>query len=407
MSRAATHEYHAILRNRYRAMKTRIARGKVIDEFARTTGLERKYAIKLLSRNRRYRLQKGRGKTYGPDVEKSLVKLWKASRMMCSTYLKMAMGKKRLPDWEALNGRLPEDVRTTLLEVSPATIDRLLKPHRLVHRPNRTSGNNSLKSLVPCQPDRTLDASTPGQLCADTVALCGGDISGNFMWITTLTDILTQWTECRPAWNRGAHETRLSLVRALAAFPAIGIHSDSGPEFLNAHVHHFITQALPACAFTRSRPCHKNDNARVEQKNASIVRELPGEIRFDAFVLKEKLEQICAAWSLYNNLFRHCKRLLSREKRPDGKAFITRYDTPKTPYERLTSCNILSPDKAAHFEHLFQSTNMIVLRQHIEADLRHLYRRLLHTKPAASGLDGIPSPSNPPACKKRQQVSCN
>ncbi len=51
--------------------------------------------------------------------------------MMYSPYLKMAMGKKRLPDWEAVNGRLPEDVQTALLESSPTTIDRLLKPHQI------------------------------------------------------------------------------------------------------------------------------------------------------------------------------------------------------------------------------------------------------------------------------------
>ena len=48
MSKAATREYTVGMRKRYRAMMTKRAKGKVLDEFCETTTLERKHAIKVL-----------------------------------------------------------------------------------------------------------------------------------------------------------------------------------------------------------------------------------------------------------------------------------------------------------------------------------------------------------------------
>jgi hypothetical protein len=48
------------------------------------------------------------------------------------------------------------------------------------------------------------DVNVPGFLEGDTVAHCGGDLSGQFVWTLTATDICTQWTEIRPVWHKGA-----------------------------------------------------------------------------------------------------------------------------------------------------------------------------------------------------------
>ncbi len=254
--------------------------------------------------------------------------------------------------------------------------------------------SNAIKAVAPCLPDRELDASTPGQLCVDTVALCGGEMSGNFMWVTTVTDALTQWTECRPAWNRGAYETGLSLDHAFTALPFApqGIHSDSGSEFLNHHVYRFIIEK--GYVFTRSRPYHKNDNDRVEQKNASIVRELFGEIRIDCFELKGDLERLCEAWSLYTNLFRPCKRLISREKKVDGKGFSKRYDRAQTPFERVKSSGVFLPEAIERLEIILKTANLFTLRREIERALRRLYRTQRTARESGSGLAGIPAHPN-------------
>ena len=48
MSREATKEYILLMRRRYGVMETKRAKGKVLDEFCETTGLERKHSIKVL-----------------------------------------------------------------------------------------------------------------------------------------------------------------------------------------------------------------------------------------------------------------------------------------------------------------------------------------------------------------------
>ncbi len=46
--------------------------------------------------------------------------------------------------------------------------------------------------------------------------------------------------------------------------------------FLTAHVYRNLKSRSRPCGFTRSRPYQKNDNAHVEQKNSSVVRDLFG-----------------------------------------------------------------------------------------------------------------------------------
>lgn len=54
------------------------------------------------------------------------------------------------------------------------------------------------------------------------------------------------------------------------------MNSDNGSEFLNHHLRdHFALRPKPV-GFTRSRPCHKDDNAHLEQKNWMWPRQLPG-----------------------------------------------------------------------------------------------------------------------------------
>ncbi|MBP5779923.1 MAG: hypothetical protein J6X34_01655, partial [Clostridia bacterium] len=97
----------------------------------------------------------------------------------------------------------------------------------------------------------------------------------------------------------------------------------------------------------RSRPRKSNDNAHVEEKNRSSGRQLFGEIRLDRPDLREELEKLCDDWSEFRNFFCPCKMLVSKEKREDGKGFRCRYDTPRTPFQRLLEEKILPPEQEA------------------------------------------------------------
>ena len=93
-------------------------------------------------------------------------------------------------------------------------------------------------------------------------------MSGDFCGSLTTTDVHTQGTETRAVWNKGRHgvRERVAQVEAALPFAVLGFDSDNGGEFLNWHrKDSFEGRAVPV-EFTRSRPDHKNDNARVESR---------------------------------------------------------------------------------------------------------------------------------------------
>ena len=380
MSRKATMEYVGAKRRAYSVLKSKKAKGAAIDDFCQVTGAERKYAIRLLTGSRRYREHAGRGKTYTPDAEALLLRLWRASGRMTPQYL-VTVAARQMAALRELE-HVGEEAAEQVLRMSASTMERILRgrPREAPRRRNRRSGANALSSGVPCVPGEALPPAAPGEAQIDTVALCGGDMSGNFFWGLTVTDRLTQWTELRCVWNRGAAATKEALADAESAFPfpLTAMHSDSGMEFINAHVLGYARDRDRPLAFTRSRPGNKNDNARVEQKNASVVREYFGYERIGRLELKKDMDALCAKISLYNNLFRPCKRIVSKTKRPDAHGFSKRYDKPATPLDRAAASECADPAAIRRLTALRERTNPIRLLE----DIRRRHALILRKQDA-------------------------
>jgi hypothetical protein len=90
-----------------------------------------------------------------------------------------------------------------------------------------------------------------------------------------VTDIVSQWPECRPVWNKGLAGVIAAISQIEEVLPSElrGFDSDDGSEFLNWHLVKYLQERgeRPKLAFTRSRPYRKNDNAfdltaKVESK---------------------------------------------------------------------------------------------------------------------------------------------
>ena len=65
-------------------------------------------------------------------------------------------------------------------------------------------------------------------------------------------------------------------------FKLLGLDSDCGGEFINqALVNYLTNRTIDPVQLTRSRLYHKNDNAHVEQKNWTHIRQWLGYYRFD------------------------------------------------------------------------------------------------------------------------------
>ena len=71
---------------------------------------------------------------------------------------------------------------------------------------------------------------------------------------------------------------RREVTKAMA-FSILGIDSDNGAEFINAHLRNYCDDHQ--ITFTRSRPGNKNDGAHVEGKNWTVVRRAVGYHRYD------------------------------------------------------------------------------------------------------------------------------
>ena len=105
-------------------------------------------------------------------------------------------------------------------------------------------------------------------------------------------------------------------------------------QFLNWHLLTLWRDRVPAIDVTRSRPYHKNDNAHIEQKNRTHVRELLGEDRLDDPALAPLLIELHTVWSDFHNFFLPTLKLLKKE-RVAGKLRKTYECEARTPCARL------------------------------------------------------------------------
>ncbi len=153
-------------------------------------------------------------------------------------------------------------------------------------------------------------------------------------------------------------------------------------EFFNAHLVRFWKEKVRGVHLSRSRPYQKNDNRHVEQKNDTLVREYFGDLRLDT------PEQVAAANALYErmwiyyNLFQPVMHLSA--KTVQGDKVRRKWDTAQTPYQRLLATGVLSQERQAHLQALYEQTNPLRLRQEIYAGLAALWEtRVAHRGTAA------------------------
>jgi hypothetical protein len=369
MSFLAKRELLAQIAVRYQEAN-QLQRTVILDEFVAATGYARKYATRLLTHPPAPpapKIQRRRERHYGPAVQQALVSAWSAANFVCGKRL-----VPFLPELVAALERhghlaLADESRQQLLLISPATVDRILKPLRQggSHRGlTTTRAGTLLKHRVPVRTFADWDEQQPGFLEADLVAHCGHSAEGSFLRTLVLTDIATGWTECLPLLH-GSQEAVLQALgraRQLLPFPLLGLDTDNGKEFLNEQLLAYCRQE--AITFTRGRAYKKNDQCFVEQKNGFVVRQLVGYDRYDGERAYRQLTELYRAARLYVNFFQPSMKLLSKKR--DGAKVTRKYDAAQTPYQRLLGSGTLSARVRERLESVYAALDPVRLLRQLE-----------------------------------------
>jgi len=334
---AARDELVAAIAGRY-AQGDRSERSRILDEFTAVTGFHRKHAMRLLRAgqvSRRSGPRLGR-RVYDEAVREVLIVVWEASDRICGKRLRPLL--PILVEAMERHGHLQlvPEVRTRLMTMSAATIDRALRDIRqqagTVKR-RRSAPSAAIRRSVPVRTFDGWDDPPPGFVEADLVAHSGPVARGSFVQTLVLTDIATGWTECAPLLMRDQRLLTevLGELRKLLPFPLLGLDTDNDSVFMNETVRDYCEQV--GIEFTRCRPYRKNDQAWVEQKNGAVVRRTIGYRRFEGLEAAAALARLYAAVRLFVNFFQPSFKLAAKAR--DGARVRKRYHPPATPCQRL------------------------------------------------------------------------
>jgi len=343
----------------------------ILDEFCATTELSRKHAIRLLNNEiKSHRVHPGPKYKYSVEVRKHVVILWENCGRLCSRKMPSAI-KDWLPYYEGIS----DDTRFLLTKISSSTIERIVQSHRaLVAKGRSLTRQSMLKNKIPI---RLLDSTViePGFIEADTVAHCGTSMAGEFVNTLTMTDIFSGWTEVRAVWGKQSADVlnAIKAVENMLPFKIKGFASDNGNEFLNNDLWTYFDHRPDKVHSVRRRPYKKNDNAHVEQKNWTHVRQLLGYDRLDQQWDVDYINDLYENyWLPLWNFFTPVMKLKSKTR--VGGRIVKVHDEPKTPYRRLLEAEHLTQEEKqalmARREHL----NPFGLRNELEKKLKWYMR---------------------------------
>jgi len=377
MSKKSKQEYLEAIRRRYLS-SSKEEKQKILNEVCATCGYNRKYVIRILNRKEISKKPKkaGRKRKYNhPEIISAIKNIWISTNLICSKRLKVA-----LPLWLPFYEKeLSENNRNLLYSISPATIDRLLKPIRNKFKKkglSTTKPGSLIKKQVPIKTNQW-DETRPGFIEADTVAHCGESIAGSFVYTVNTVDIATGWIESRAIWGKGqigAFKAIESIEKSLP-FKVCGFDSDNGGEFLNRHLLAYFTKRKQPVEYTRSRAYKKNDNAHIEGKNWTHIRQYFGYLRFDDVKIVNLMNDIYNnEWSLFFNFFIPSTKIISKER--DGSKIIKKHDQPKTPFQRVLESNDISKKTKVELRNKHKLLNPFILQKSIAEKIKAVLRKV-------------------------------
>lgn len=368
-----------VVRLRYRKSSKR-EKTRILSELVENTGYNRSYARYLLGtlkKKARKKKYSPRSRLYDASVFYPLRKLWVVADGICGQRLKPFLPElirvlEREKDFHE-----KKIIKEKLLKISSATIDRMLsaakKNYQFKGR-STTKPGTLLRSTIPIRTFSDWDDKRPGFMEADLVAFCGESVVGEYLNGLNMTDVCTGWVLLGVTMGKGQYGIfkEVDAGRKRLPFALLGFDSDNGGEFINAILKRYCDQNQ--ITFTRIRPYRKNDNCFVEQKNYTVLRRFLGYARYDTeeqlLITKEILNLV----EPYVNFFQPVMKL--KEKQRIGARVKKKYDTAKTPYQRLLNSGILKEEQKEQLKRYYETLNPMELKRRINKLIEKLNKTL-------------------------------
>ena len=352
-------------------------KGRILDVVIESTSYSRKHAIALLTGPAvpRIRPKRSHRSRYAHLCD-ILIRIWAASNYLCGKRLKpfLPVLVESLKHHKEID--LSEEDEALILTASAATIDRLLAPERkknVIKGRSTTKPGTLLKHQIPIRTFAQWTEETPGFMEVDLVAHTD-TTRGDYINTLNMTDIATGWTVCTAFMGKGERDcvAGIDQVRAMLPFPILGIDSDNGSEFINAHLMRYCQHN--SITFTRSRPYKKNDQAHIEQKNWDVVRKTIGYGRFDTRKQLDIIKRIENLLAFHQNYFQPSQKLVSKTR--IGARVTKKYDIAQTPAQRLLARDDVSKETKTLLNNTFVELNPVALLYAIYDLVEELYNTL-------------------------------
>lgn len=381
MSKMSKREYLNELRPKYRKAG-RKQKGQLLSDFCDFANYHRKHALRLLNSPpmvARRTISSRRPRVYDQLTINALLVIWGASNKICAERLQPYIPEmmEKLISCQELE--VSPETRGKLLRISLGTVKRIIRAEKNRSRikiGGTTRPGSLLKGQIEIRYGRW-EETDPGWCEADTVAHCGDSMKGEFVFSIDVVDICSGWSEQEAIWGKGEMATTKGIdnMRLRLPFSLLGIDPDNGGEFINWSLYHYCQKHQ--INFTRSRPFYKNDNAHVEQKNWTAIRQLVGYGRLDQkehVMLLNDLYQ--NEWRLYLNFFQPIrKQLKSIRNLATGKT-VKQFDQARTPYQRLMEHPRITKEQKEMLQSKYQKLNPVKLLKEIDRKVKLIEKTL-------------------------------
>ena len=328
-----------------------------------------------------FALKKVRGRK--PVYHDATVVWWLQSLWIAMNQISEKLMHPMLPKWleKCEDPSLGGDIKSKLLLMSASTIERLIRSYKKENSKKIfcTTKPPRGKELMIRIPTRMQNFQAPscGFIEGDTVAHCGTTLMGVFAWTFNIVDHKSLWTEQESFLSNTAdHVVGATInIRSRLPFRIISFHSDGGSEFINNLLYEYLQNPHDFVTQTHGRAYRKNDQARVEQRNWTHVRQIFGYERISNPRLVELMNEIYQnEWRLLNNFFIAARKQTSKIR--VGSKFKRSFDIPRTPFQRILEDQTVSELQKEQLRSTYQTLNPFELKKSLDKKLKNFYRAL-------------------------------